>query len=342
MIEFYQNYLDNMAQTPKEKYVGLVQENINTFWEDNTQIKNIKEEHYPFDNEYDDLEVMVSTVSDVTINYTKVIGDYISILFKDVDHKQNYRGQKYIFEDETYLCYDKLNKINITPSTKCIRCNNQLTFMYNGKIHVEPIFLGYEVTSTNNQISKEGTISNERLIVLVQSNEFTNSIVRNQRFIFQHNQCMKIEQINNFIQESGTNGEVTLLKFHMVFSTINKEKDNLELNLADFYDIKIEDNLPSETTSEIITTAIPKSIKRGDHVDIYCNVYENGVKTSDRVDCVIDGDNIQGSYRIDDLSTLDDNIYRITNLTANGKGLISFNSDFLVKVENIEFSKFLL
>ena len=50
----------------------------------------------------------IDSVSEVSTNLTKVMGDYIAVLFKDCSHR-NYRGQKYKWKGETYLCYDKIN-----------------------------------------------------------------------------------------------------------------------------------------------------------------------------------------------------------------------------------------
>ena len=44
MFEFNtKNYVDNVAQTPKEYWEGLHQATLNTMWNDTTQIYTIKE-----------------------------------------------------------------------------------------------------------------------------------------------------------------------------------------------------------------------------------------------------------------------------------------------------------
>ena len=298
ILSNYSQYINNIAQSPSDTYNSITQETIKKQWDNTTQLRMVQEENYPFDNVFTEYEAWVNTISDISTNDTKIVGDYIGILFKDCDHPQNYKGQKYIYNNDTYLCYDRLNKLTQVSDFKCIRCNNVMSWIdRNSKnIYTEPMFLGYEVSSTNNQISKEGTIGNSRLIIFCQANEKTKSISINQRFIFQHKSAFKVEEINNYNQESGTNGDVTFLKFHMVKDTINPQTDNIELNLADYNNIMNGNttNEPSEIKSEIIINPTFSSLVVGDSITFSANLYENSVLADDVVTCVVGG--LDNSY----------------------------------------------
>src|SRR5574344_1470487 len=298
ILSNYSRYVNNIAQSPSDTYNSITQETIKKQWDNTTQLRMVQEENYPFDNVFTEYEAWVDTVSDISVNTDKIIGDYISILFKDCDHIQNYKGQKYLYNNDTYLCYDKMNKLTQVSDVKCIRCNNVMNWMdrESKNIYTEPIFLGYEVSSTNNQISKEGTIGNSRLIISCQANEKTKSISLNQRFIFQHKSVFKIEEINNYNQESGTNGDVTFLKFHMVKDTINPQIDNVELNLADYNNIMNGNTTdePSKIKSEIIINPTFSSLVVGDSITFSANLYKNSVLADDVVTCVVSG--LDNSY----------------------------------------------
>ena len=298
ILSNYSQYINNIAQSPSDTYNSIAQETIKKQWDNTTQLRMVQEENYPFNQEYTEYEAWISTISNVSVNTDKIIGDYIGILFKDCDHPQNYKGQKYIYNNDTYLCYDRLNKLTQVSDFKCIRCNNVMSWIdRNSKnIYTEPMFLGYEVSSTNNQISKEGTIGNSRLIIFCQANEKTKSISINQRFIFQHKSAFKVEEINNYNQESGTNGDVTFLKFHMVKDTINPQTDNIELNLADYNNIMNSNTTdePSEIKSEIIINPTFSSLVVGDSITFSANLYENSVLADDVVTCVVSG--LDNSY----------------------------------------------
>lgn len=298
ILSNYSQYVNNIAQSPSDAYNSITQETIKKQWDNTTQLKTIQEESYPFNNVFAEYEAWVNTISDISVNTDKIIGDYIGILFKDCDHPQNYKGQKYIYNNDTYLCYDRLNKLTQVSDFKCIRCNNTMSWIdrESKKIYSEPMFLGYEVSSTNNQISKEGTIGNSRLIIFCQANEKTKSISINQRFIFQHKSAFKVEEINNYNQESGTNGDVTFLKFHMVKDTINPQTDNVELNLADYNNIMNGNttDTPSEIMSEIIISPTFSSLVKDDSQTFSANLYKNSVLADDVVTCVVSG--LDNSY----------------------------------------------
>lgn len=243
------NYMDNIAQTPDEYYRSLAQATITTQFDNTTQLRKIQEEDFPFKGEYTEFDVWVNSVSDVSTSTSKVIGNYIEILFDDITHRQNYRGTKYIYENETYLTYDKLNPLNVVPSTKAIKCNNFLSFRTNdGEIVKEPVFIGWETTSTNSQISKEGTTENRRLVVLIQNNKNTDSIQINQRFILNHKRAFKVESIDDMQMENLT--DVTLTTLYIAWSTI-LPTDDLANNLADgSNDMKYSIYIPQGTISQ--------------------------------------------------------------------------------------------
>ena len=235
------NYLDKIVQTPKEYYQGLVQATLNDQWINTTQLFTIKEQSaLPFVDEYTEYEAWVDVISDNLINTSKVYSDFVKVLFKDIDHKQNYKGQYYKINldgehEEYYICYDKMNRLSQVSDFNCVRCNNVLTWVDEyGKILTMPCYLGTDISSTNNLVSKDGIVPNTRLIILVQANEYTMSIVKNQRFMFQHSTAFKVEEVNNYMQEQETNGQVTCVKIYVDYSAI-LPSDNKELNICDYY-----------------------------------------------------------------------------------------------------------
>ena len=235
------NYLDKIVQTPKEYYQGLVQATLNDQWTNTTQLFTIKEQSaLPFVDEYTEYEAWVDAISDNLVNTSKVYSDFVKILFKDIDHKQNYKGQYYKLNldgehEEYYICYDKMNRLSQVSDFNCVRCNNVLTWVDEyGKILTMPCYLGTDISSTNNLVSKDGIVPNTRLIILVQANEYTMSIVKNQRFMFQHSTAFKVEEVNNYMQEQETDGQVTCVKLYVDYSAI-LPSDNKELNICDYY-----------------------------------------------------------------------------------------------------------
>lgn len=319
-MDWYENYLNKIAQTPHDSWRGLNQASIDTSWQDTTQIRKIKEQSFPFTDEYTEYEVWVSTVADISVNTSKEISDFIRILFKDIDHKGNHRGQKYLYDPsgqdswQTYLCYDTIEPLSQVADSKLVRCNNYLKWINeDGVIVKEPCFVGYELTSTNNQIAKSGTVENRRLVVMIQGNEETNKIIPNQRFILNHKSAFKITQINSFMMDDINTEEVPLLELFIEWTSI-LPSDDLENNLADinYNDYKISFDIDNIVAPNGYKGVINTTVTRQD------NIIQSDIVWESSNDNVITVDN-DGNYEIvgqvGDTATLtchlngDDNIY---------------------------------
>ena len=272
-MDFYRNYLSNVAETPSESYRNLVQETINSQFINTTQLRTIKEQSYPFTSTYTEYEAWINSVSDISVNTNKNTVDFIRVVFKDINHKLNHRGQKYLYtpdgeSENIYLCYDKMNALTQVPDFKCVRCNNHLTWLdVNGNIIKEPCYIGEEITSTNNQVSKDATIPNRRLVCMMQGNSNTSSIKLNQRFILSHKQAFKITEMNVYSQDDYVSEDVPLYIFYIEWNTL-LDTDNTALNLADYYTsnytLQIDQSdlslLPSSTGQLTATTTLNGNI----------------------------------------------------------------------------------
>lgn len=318
------SYVDNVAQTPKEYWEGLHQATLDTMWDDTTQIYTIKEQDaLPFKDNYTEYEAWVSTVSDDLINYSKVYSDFVRLLYRDLNHKQNYKGQYYKFaldgeHEETYICYDRMNLSTLTADFKVVRCNNVLTWIDKyGNIITLPCYLGTDVTSTNNLIGKDGIVPNARMIILVQANEFTKSIVKNQRFMFEHSTAFKVEEVNNFMQEQGTDGQVTCVKIYINYSAIIPN-DNVELNICDYYDVGYTISIDQDNIEQVngFTGTLTATVKNIDEVvDDMEVIWETDDKTVVTIDSMgnykvvgLDGDKATITCRLKENMDIKDSI----------------------------------
>lgn len=245
-MSLYNDFLSRKKNTAKDNesyYRKYAQEWINKYFYDTTLVRDIKEEIYPFSNNYKDYEVHIDSVSDVTINTNKAIGSYLSLIFKDCEHK-TYRGQKYIYNDEPYLCYDTTKPLSRIAKTQIIKCNNKLRWIDdNGAIIQEPCFIGWEVSATNSNITKDSTIEQRRLICLIQGNENTDKIKTNQRFLLSKDNALKVTQIFKENLDNINDSYSNMFTLYIEWSTVSS-KDNKELLLADYYitNYKVEIN----------------------------------------------------------------------------------------------------
>lgn len=236
-LDIYNNYLSRNKITAKdneEYYRKYAQEWVDKYFYDSTLVRTIKEEKYPFNKEYVDYEVHMDTVSDVTVNTNKVIGNYLSLIFKDCSHK-TYRGQKFLYEDEPYLCYDITKDLSRIAKTQIIKCNNKIRWINSsGNIIEEPCFIGWEVTATNNNITKDSTVEQRRLVCLIQGNNNTNEIISNQRFLLSKTSAFKVTQVFKENLDNITDEYANMFTMYIEWSSVLKT-DNVDLLLADYY-----------------------------------------------------------------------------------------------------------
>lgn len=256
-MEFYGNHLDNIAMSPKEYYDSINQEIVNSYWDDTDRVYKIKEQSsLPFRNEWEEYEAWLSTVSDNSINVNKSVADFIQIMFKDNKHKQNYKGQYYKIaldeeHEKDYICYDEMNPLSQISDFKVVRCNQLLTWVdgKTGDIVEMPCYIGYDISSTNNQYAKTGTIPNVRTIVFVQANNATLSIKENKRLMFAHRQCFKVEQIEDYEFDDLYDKDITFVKLYVAYSPL-LPTDNTELNLCDYYSYDYNITIDNKETIE--------------------------------------------------------------------------------------------
>ena len=274
MLEYYNNFLSNLAQTPKEYYDQLNQETINALWEDTDRVDiNVKEQvALPFTDEYESYDAWVGTVAEANVAVNKNVSDFVKIWFKDCNHKMNYKGQYYKLNldglhEETYICYDKMNVLSQTADFKVVRCNNILTWVdkKTGKVETLPCYLGDDIGSTNNQYTKDGTIPNVRLIVYVQATDFTRSIEINDRFMFEHRHVFRVEEIDDYERSQFADGEVTFIKLYVAWTPVLPQ-DNKELNVCDYYQ--------NQYTIKINQTS-PIDVKPNDEIQFSATVYDS-------------------------------------------------------------------
>ena len=232
---FNEAYDTYMVQDNESYYREFTQNSIDFIFDDSTLVRTVKEESYPFNGDYIDYQCHVDTISDVSVNTTKVSGNYLSLIFRDCSHK-NRRGQKYLYEDKPYLCFDKTEDLSEISRTKIIKCNNKISWIdkESGKIITEPIFIGFEMSATNSNVTKDSTVEQRRLICLIQGNEYTKDIVENQRFLLSKTKAFKVTQSYDINLDDISEEYSSMITLYIEWSSVLPQ-DNKELLVADYY-----------------------------------------------------------------------------------------------------------
>lgn len=233
-LQFYSNYLNNVAKSPNKEWREEQQAFVSEMFDNSTIVRHdVYEENYPFDfNFVNNPDCWVSTVLDVTTGMVKNSDDYRSLYFKNIDHEVG-RGRYFKWLDNYWIVYETTTHELETISTCNIRrCNNWLKWLNDkGEVITYPCVIEGDLTSANAQVAKTITQANSHINVIVQGNKDTLSIVKNSRFMFNHN-VYKFYAINNYMQVDYVDDNAPLL-FMDFYLDMEIDEDNVAENLAD-------------------------------------------------------------------------------------------------------------
>ena len=233
-LQFYSSYLNNVAKSPNKEWREEQQAFVSEMFDNSTIVRHdVYEENYPFDfNFVNNPDCWVSTVLDVTTGMVKNSDDYRSLYFKNIDHEVG-RGRYFKWLDNYWIVYETTTHELETISTCNIRrCNNWLKWLNDkGEVITYPCVIEGDLTSANSQVAKAITQANSHINVIVQGNKDTLSIVKNSRFMFNHN-VYKFYAINNYMQVDYVDDNAPLL-FMDFYLDMEIDEDNIAENLAD-------------------------------------------------------------------------------------------------------------
>lgn len=250
MMEFYNNYINYYAESPNDSWRNLQQATITSLFEDTTIKRTVLEEKIPFNQEYQEIEAWVGTVSDSITNTEKDVNDYRSLYFEDCSHDVG-RGLYYQYDNNYWLVYDSSTVLESISNVKIRRCNNRLKWIdkENGKLLDYPCILDYTLSATQPSITQDITSVGGRVTVIVQGNNNTHKINKNTRFLF-NGIPYKYNAINNYMQSDYVSKDVPLLFMDCTIDTI-QPNDDLENNIADSNEYEYEIKILEEPLEQI-------------------------------------------------------------------------------------------
>lgn len=184
-LEYYNNYLKNIAKTPNESWREQHQQTIISQFDDTTLLEyNVKQETEQRDFIFEPIErCWVGTVGDGLTNSTKDFDDFREIYFEDCEHNVK-RGTLFDYDDNYWLCYETPTRLEAYSHCKIRRCNNWLKWvdLDTGILYEHPCVVDYTLSSANAQTSKTINQANSHIDIMVQGNVDTLKIAKNRRF----------------------------------------------------------------------------------------------------------------------------------------------------------------
>ena len=235
MLEYYENYLNNIAQDPNDKWRNGQQAVINRLFEDTTLLKDgknaVEEESVPFDFTFHKIDAWVDNVTEATLNAEKDDSDYKVLFFKDCTHK-SMRGRYYKFSNNYWVVYSDSSEEESISSVKVRRCNNILKWVDDkGILYEYPCVIDYSLSSTNAQTSRLIQQANSHITLIVQGNKDTLTLKKNKRIII-NGTAYRFFAINNYMQNDYVDKNTPLL-FYDFYEDMTIDSDNIDYNIAD-------------------------------------------------------------------------------------------------------------
>ena len=230
-LRYYPNYITHLARTPNEEYREILQETINSRWEDTTLKVDIYEESALGSFIFNKIEAWVETISEFILNFPKNETDFRKIIFKDCTHSIG-RGRYYKFDDNYWIVYEQTSSVTPTGDISVRRCNNIAKWVdpINGKVYEYPCVIGEELGSPKMKSTKDDNTPNGSITVFMQGNENVHKIEKNQRFIF-NGTPYKFMAYNNYMQKDYVSKDVPLLFMDLYLDQILPSDDVLN-NIA--------------------------------------------------------------------------------------------------------------
>lgn len=246
MLEFYENYLKNVSQTPEEAYRENAQAYVDSVWENTFLLADVEEETEVGSDEYSQINVRKTTITEYSTNMFKNADDNRRLTFKDCNHKVT-RGLKYKFDDNFWIAYSDTDEENVYSQISIKRCNNELKWIdkYNGAILSEPCSIGEESSGTNPVVNKGLQVASGRTILMVQGNDNTDLLNENQRFIIS-GIPYKLNAYNNYAQNNYIDKHANLLWFYLQ-RDVEHPSDDIENGIANRFDYTYKVNINQDS-----------------------------------------------------------------------------------------------
>lgn len=266
-MDWYTNYLANFSETPNDEWRNSHQAFIDSTWDNTTLLKTVEEETAVGTNIFNTVEVWKNSISEFAINVVKNAKDFRRLMFKDQTHDVS-RGLKYRFDNNYWLVYEETTEEEPFCDVSIRRCNNIAKWVdkNTGNIIEEPCILDYELSSPNVQYTKDVATANSKVTLIIQGNDNTHKIKKNDRFIF-NSVPYSFKAINNFMQNDYVDNEVPILFMELYLDQV-QPSDDLVNNIANRYDYNYVLNIEQSNIEQIkgFSGTLTETVKYNDNI----------------------------------------------------------------------------
>ena len=239
-----------LASTPYERYTSHLQSLIHDRWDNSTQTAfNVYQELVIGSGEYSPVDISVDTAIDIGTGFKK--GDDFKVFSHRHIDGQMPLGTMFKTAEDYWLCINTNGFASPTNSCEVRRCNEIMKWVdpINGAVYQQYCCVDYELSSPRPSKDKDIIVADGHIFILVQGNERTRAIKKNQRFIF-NGQPYKLSAYQTLLDESGSVDYSNLLYLDMYLDPVQPSDDVIN-GIANLTDYQYEIELQPDVTEQV-------------------------------------------------------------------------------------------
>lgn len=323
-----------LMKRPHDAYLSQLQALINERWENSTQtIFNVYQQADIGSDEWIEQPISIDTAIDIGTGFKK--GDD----FKVFSHKNISADMKlgimFRTEEDYWICTNTNGYASPTNSCEVRRCNNVMKWVdqETGFVNQQWCAIDYELSSPRPSKDKDIVVADGHIFVLVQGNDLTRSIPKNQRFIF-NGFAFKVSAYQTLLNKDNTTFHSNLLYIDMYADPIQPSDDlvNGIANATDYqYAIELQPDITEQIdgfTGQILSTVTCNGEVVDREIDWTGNDF---VTVNDDGSYILSGTIPPSNDREDDGGN-DEPVEKIAVITATLKGNPNITASCSIKI----------
>ena len=239
-----------LVKKPHDAYLSQLQALINERWENSTQtIFSVYQQADIGSDEWIEQPISIDTAIDIGTGFKK--GDDFKVFSHKNISADMRLGIMFRTEEDYWICTNTNGYASPTNSCEVRRCNNVMKWVdpETGFVNQQWCAIDYELSSPRPSKDKDIVVADGHIFVLVQGNELTRSIPKNQRFIF-NGLAFKVSAYQTLLNEDNITFHSNLLYIDMYADPI-QPSDDLVNGIANATDYQYAIELQPDITEQI-------------------------------------------------------------------------------------------
>lgn len=239
-----------LISKPHKHYTEHMQALINDRWDNSTQNSFNVWQEIPFaSGKYEKVDVSIDTAVEIGTGFKKG-EDFKVFSHRDISHEVQL-GTMFKTDSDYWICINTNAFASPVNSCEVRRCNNTLKWINpdNGYVYEQWCVIDYELSKPQPLKDKNVVVASGHIVVIVQGNELTRSIQKNQRFIF-NGQPYKLASFQTMLDDHANQSFTNLIYMDM-YLDLEKASDDMRNMVADAYDYQYDIDIIPDFTEQV-------------------------------------------------------------------------------------------